>query len=278
MFPCGPVKAGSQGISLATTQEETSVSTRRSVPPVVRFEVFQRDGFRCIYCGASKEDTTLVVDHVIPVRDGGTNDIGNLATACQPCNAGKGARSVVAAEAGDSVGRTRARLASEWLGTLACKFPSLQTAAVAFEHVVPYADSDSEEGETLIRFMPNFIAVAPGCNGWRGEQLMISIFPLRPEGEYPIEEQVEIRNAVIAGYETDNLILLGRPKRFFGFCVNYRYKGNPLGYLMDEGLWPGEDYWFPGWYPDECLDFFDLRLGQAYPLSTFNREGKTYGV
>lgn len=34
----------------------------------------------------------LVVDHVHPVAEGGTNDILNLITACQPCNAGKGKR------------------------------------------------------------------------------------------------------------------------------------------------------------------------------------------
>jgi hypothetical protein len=255
-----------------------SVATRKSIPPVVRFEVFQRDNFRCIYCGATKEETKLVVDHVIPVRDGGANDMGNLATACQPCNAGKGARSVVAAEAGDSVGRTRSRLADKWLGTLATKFPSLRTATEPVESTIPYADTDNEEGETVIRFMPNYIAVAPRYGGWRGEELMVSIFPLRPEGEYPIEEQVEIRNAVIAGYETDNLILLGRPERFIGFCVNYRYKGNPLGYLLDGDLLPESDYWFPGWYPDECLDFADLRSGELHPLCSFNREGKTYGV
>lgn len=41
MFPCGPVKAGSQGISLATTQEEMSVSTRaKREKPAVGGEQF----------------------------------------------------------------------------------------------------------------------------------------------------------------------------------------------------------------------------------------------
>lgn len=31
------------------------------------------------------------VDHVLPVSEGGTNDIGNLVTACSDCNLGKGA-------------------------------------------------------------------------------------------------------------------------------------------------------------------------------------------
>ena len=57
----------------------------------LRFEVFSRDSFTCQYCGISPPDANLHVDHIIPVAAGGTNDIDNLATACQSCNTGKGA-------------------------------------------------------------------------------------------------------------------------------------------------------------------------------------------
>jgi len=58
----------------------------------LRFEVFKRDGFRCVYCGATPCETVLLeVDHVNPVIEGGTNEIDNLVTACQDCNRGKGA-------------------------------------------------------------------------------------------------------------------------------------------------------------------------------------------
>ena len=52
-------------------------------------------------------------------------------------------------------------------------FHSLRTATTPFEHVVPYADTDSEEGETLIRFMPNFTAVAPV----RSVPVMVTVVP-----------------------------------------------------------------------------------------------------
>lgn len=58
----------------------------------LRFEIFKRDGFECQYCGATPPGVLLHVDHIVPVTSGGTNDIDNLITACQPCNAGKGAR------------------------------------------------------------------------------------------------------------------------------------------------------------------------------------------
>jgi hypothetical protein len=56
-----------------------------------RFEVLKRDGFRCVYCGATPQDQPLQVDHVVAVANGGTDDPANLVTACQPCNGGKSA-------------------------------------------------------------------------------------------------------------------------------------------------------------------------------------------
>lgn len=58
-----------------------------------RFDVFKRDGFRCVYCGATPSETVLLeADHVHPVAQGGTNEIDNLVTSCDSCNRGKGAR------------------------------------------------------------------------------------------------------------------------------------------------------------------------------------------
>lgn len=57
-----------------------------------RFRIFARDGFTCRYCGAQADTVTLVIDHMIPVKEGGTNDDDNLVTACEPCNQGKSAK------------------------------------------------------------------------------------------------------------------------------------------------------------------------------------------
>lgn len=57
----------------------------------LRFEVFKRDNFTCVYCGRSvKEDKVkLHVDHIIPRSKGGKDVFSNLATACEECNLGK---------------------------------------------------------------------------------------------------------------------------------------------------------------------------------------------
>ena len=68
--------------------------TREPISKKLRFEVFKRDSFRCQYCGATAPNVLLEVDHVTPVATGGKTDILNLITSCNPCNAGKGKRSL----------------------------------------------------------------------------------------------------------------------------------------------------------------------------------------
>jgi DNA-directed RNA polymerase subunit RPC12/RpoP len=64
---------------------------RKPIPKKLRFEVFKRDGFACKYCGAHPPNVLLEIDHIIPIKEGGNNDEGNLFTACFACNRGKGA-------------------------------------------------------------------------------------------------------------------------------------------------------------------------------------------
>ena len=58
----------------------------------LRFEVFKRDGFKCMYCGAEAPQAVLHVDHIRPVSKGGTNDLLNLVSSCDGCNLGKSDR------------------------------------------------------------------------------------------------------------------------------------------------------------------------------------------
>lgn len=62
---------------------------RKPIPKRLRFEVLRRDNHACRYCGAAAPDVQLVVDHVVPVVLGGTNEPSNLVTACRDCNTGK---------------------------------------------------------------------------------------------------------------------------------------------------------------------------------------------
>ncbi len=56
-------------------------------------QVFQKDGFRCVYCGFDGRSFEgwrfLVVDHFRPRSKGGADDLDNLVTACMSCNSMK---------------------------------------------------------------------------------------------------------------------------------------------------------------------------------------------
>lgn len=56
----------------------------------LRYEVMKRDGFKCVFCGATKDTDRLVIDHVFPVSKGGKTEMRNLQTLCWTCNTGKG--------------------------------------------------------------------------------------------------------------------------------------------------------------------------------------------
>lgn len=55
----------------------------------MRFQVFGRDGFTCLYCGRRPPDVVLQVDHVMPVKHDGDSNMANLVTCCADCNQGK---------------------------------------------------------------------------------------------------------------------------------------------------------------------------------------------
>lgn len=65
-------------------------SSRKPIPTSMRYDVLQRDNFRCCICGRSAADgMTLHVDHIIPVSKGGATSMDNLRTLCSECNLGK---------------------------------------------------------------------------------------------------------------------------------------------------------------------------------------------
>lgn len=56
------------------------------------FIIFERDNFRCVYCGVSRQtdsEVELTVDHILPVKRGGSDHADNLVTACENCNSQK---------------------------------------------------------------------------------------------------------------------------------------------------------------------------------------------
>ena len=60
----------------------------------IRWQVFERDDFRCVACGATALDGAILhVDHILPRSKGGTDTMENFQTLCQTCNIGKSNKS-----------------------------------------------------------------------------------------------------------------------------------------------------------------------------------------
>ncbi len=57
-----------------------------------REEIFERDAWRCVYCGQQYPTAALTIDHVQPQVRGGDSSGGNVVTACAACNLRKGHR------------------------------------------------------------------------------------------------------------------------------------------------------------------------------------------
>lgn len=70
-----------------------SLPKKAIINRVLRSEVFMRDGYQCLCCGA-RELNSLRADHVVPESKGGPTTIENLQTLCQPCNSRKGTKTI----------------------------------------------------------------------------------------------------------------------------------------------------------------------------------------
>lgn len=119
---------------------------RKALSKRTRFNIFKRDGFTCQYCGAHPPGVILHVDHITPVAEGGTSDIDNLVTACEPCNLGKGAvsLSVVPQSLAEKAAKTKER-EEQIIGyeaVLAAKRDRLESQAwTVIEVLMPGRDS-----------------------------------------------------------------------------------------------------------------------------------------
>jgi len=62
---------------------------RKPLDARLRHECFKRDSYRCKECGATNKEKMLCADHIVPVSQGGTDELDNLQTLCDDCNQAK---------------------------------------------------------------------------------------------------------------------------------------------------------------------------------------------
>lgn len=68
---------------------KVSRSNKKAIPARLKTTMFERDGYKCRYCGSQHD---LTADHVQPESRGGETSLDNLVTACRKCNLQKRAR------------------------------------------------------------------------------------------------------------------------------------------------------------------------------------------
>lgn len=98
------------GNAISSSPHRSQPMGTYSIPQKRRLEVYERDGWKCVYCGAqlAKPEEWLpcssgipgmlvcpwwlepaTVDHVLPQSRGGNHKVENLVACCHSCNASK---------------------------------------------------------------------------------------------------------------------------------------------------------------------------------------------
>lgn len=90
-------KARQQRFAQKAQKQQKAAQERGKVGPRLRAMILERDGGKCVLCGAKPSKANAVelhIHHVVPIAAGGRSIEENLATLCQPCNLGAGARTI----------------------------------------------------------------------------------------------------------------------------------------------------------------------------------------
>lgn len=89
---------------MKTTENQNGASLKRVVRRLphrrrqaIRQAVIARDSVlingvrtaRCMWCGKEVGGENLTIEHIKPLRDGGTYEMNNLGIACKRCNIGR---------------------------------------------------------------------------------------------------------------------------------------------------------------------------------------------
>ncbi len=96
---------------------------------------------KCIHCGArhvidldGRPRTRASVEHIIPRHHGGTNDLQNLAVACERCNFAKGHRLDARRRDDPTLGRVIATLQARRSDRMRPPLPGLDLPPLAVAH------------------------------------------------------------------------------------------------------------------------------------------------
>ena len=62
------------------------MSTRKKLTEQQRLELWNKADSRCVYCGQELKLSEMQADHLVPLYNGGADDMSNIVCACRSCN------------------------------------------------------------------------------------------------------------------------------------------------------------------------------------------------
>ncbi len=83
------IKKGQRLLKDKINNKKKNNNKRNPLDSRLRHECFKRDGYKCLECGATNKDKVLHCDHIVPVSQGGSDELDNLQTLCENCNLAK---------------------------------------------------------------------------------------------------------------------------------------------------------------------------------------------
>lgn len=97
LVAAGPPDAADDDEGFARFATSKGLAKRCDIPAWAKRAVFFRDRGRCCFCrrdlgGMLSPFEEPAYDHIVPLAEGGINDVTNLQLLCGPCNREKGAR------------------------------------------------------------------------------------------------------------------------------------------------------------------------------------------
>jgi len=197
---------------------------RAGISSKTRWDVFRRDGFKCIYCGSCEE---LVIDHVDPFARGGIDSQDNFATACRRCNSGKRDKVLVPPLAVNQEFFDEQRVVSSgvsYRNHLHKDWGQALQHADCFSAVEYIADKKLCQGADFSM-----------CSMLTGQRRYMRVVIASMCDERSPEQQNKIREAVSRALNRDKTILLiGSPFYFYAMVIDLYYPESPcVGQLTD---------------------------------------------
>lgn len=148
-----------------------------------RFDILERDEFRCRYCGRMAPLVELEVDHVHPRCENGPDVPDNLVSACVDCNRGKRDRIL--------------RPSGEWRPTARCRslvwcwlmesFPHREYAHLTPDALTLFAATRPIDFLELIREVKAWCAQRPGRRPLAWERLVALVVAKASEGGIQVD-------------------------------------------------------------------------------------------